>query len=136
MGQGRFDPKNILLVGVRNSYKDELKFMKEKGINVMNCDPLLTDIEDACDTIMEFSNGKELYLSIDIDVVDCIFAPATGYKKEVGGLTSRQILYLMKRLVQVKGLRAIDLVEINSKEDKKYNMITTKLGAKILAEFL
>ena len=32
-----------------------------------------------CDTIMEFSNGKELYVSIDIDFIDPVFAPATGY---------------------------------------------------------
>lgn len=131
-----FSARNILLVGVRNSWKDEMDFIKKSGIRVMDCDKLLLDIEDACDIIMEFSSGKDLYLSIDMDVVDCVFAPATRYKSEVGGLTSRQIIYLIKRMSKMKNLRAIDLVEINSVLDKKYGMITTKLGAKILGEFL
>lgn len=131
-----FPSENILLVGIRNSYKDELSYMEKKKIKVMNIDNVLVNIEDACDTIMEFASGKELYVSIDIDVVDPVYAPATGYKNEVGGLTSRQLLYLLKRINKIKKLKAIDLVEINAEEDKKYNGMTIKLGAKILGEFL
>ena len=54
---------------------------------------LLTDLEGACDGIMEFANNKELYVSVDIDVVDPVFAPATGHK-EIGGLSSRDLIYL------------------------------------------
>lgn len=131
-----FPVQNILLVGVRNSYKSEIAFIKKNRIRIIDCNSLLLDIEDICDTIMEFSSGKELYVSIDIDVVDPAFAPATGYKEESGGLTGREIIYLVSRLAKVKGLRAVDLVEINSVEDKKYNNKTVKLGAKILGEFL
>ncbi len=131
-----FPGESILLVGVRNSWKNETEFIKSHNIRVMDCDKLLLDIEDACDIIMEFSSGKELYLSLDIDVVDPAFAPATGYKNEVGGLTSRQLIYLIKRISKIKSLRAVDLVEINSVLDKEHNMITTKLGAKVLAEFI
>jgi agmatinase len=82
---------------------------------------------------MEFSSGKELYVSIDIDVIDPAFAPSTGYP-ETGGLTSRQFLYLIQRIKKIKTLRAVDLVEINEKKDK--DKITVKLGAKILAELI
>ena len=78
---------------------------------------IMLNIEDACDIIMEFSNGKELYVSLDIDVVDPAFAPATGYANEAGGLTSRQILYLIQRINKIKNLRAVDIVEINEKLD-------------------
>jgi arginase family enzyme len=84
---------------------------------------------------MEFSNGKELYVSIDIDVIDPAFAPSTGYP-EVGGLTSRQFIYLIQRINKIKNLRAIDLVEINEKQDKQNNNLTINLGAKILAELI
>ena len=97
---------------------------------------LLDDLQDTCDTIMEFSNGKELYVSLDIDVVDPSFAPATGYP-EPGGLTSREFIYLVQRINKMKNLKAIDLVEINAEKDKeKYNGITIKLGAKIIGELL
>lgn len=130
-----FPSKNILLVGVRNLWKDEISFLKEKKIRRIKMNQLLGDLQDTCDTIMEFSNGKELYVSIDIDVIDPVFAPATGYQ-EVGGLTSRQFLYLIQRINKIKNLRAVDIVEINIEKDKEFNDITVKLGAKILGELL
>ena len=132
-----FPAQNILLVGIRNSYPDELAYIKGKGIRTVSLNQILLNIEDACDVIMEFSSGKELYVSLDIDVVDPAFAPATGYANEVGGLTSRQILYLIQRINKIKNLRALDIVEINEKIDKeKFNGKTIKLGAKILGELI
>lgn len=128
-----FPAEDILLVGLRNSHKDEITFIKQNKIKTLSINNLTEDLADMCDTIMEFSNGKELYLSIDIDVIDPAFAPSTGYP-EPGGLTSRQFLYLVQRIKKIKNLKAIDLVEINEKNDKEG--ITCKLGAKIIAEFL
>jgi len=128
-----FPIENILLVGVRNMWRDEIQFVKEKGVKIISMNKLLEDLEDTCDTIMEFSNNKELYVSIDIDVIDPAFAPATGYI-EPGGLTSRQFIYLIQRINKIKNLKAVDLVEINP--DKDINNLTVKLGAKILGELL
>ena len=114
-------------------WKDEIQFIKEKRIKKISMNQLLEDLQDICDTIMEFSNSKELYVSIDIDVIDPVFAPGTGYK-EPGGLTSRQFIYLIQRINKIKNLKAIDIVEINP--DKDVNNLTTKLGAKVLAELL
>ena len=130
-----FNPKNVLLVGIRNSYKEELDFIKKNGIRIISMDQMLINLEDSCDTIMEFASGKQLYLSLDIDVVDPSYAPSAGYL-EVGGLSSREIIYLVKRISKVKSLKAVDIVEINSERDKKKDNITIKLGAKILSEFL
>lgn len=131
--QSGFSPENIFLIGVRNSDPSEIVFLKKQGIKVMNMNQILENLEDSCDTIMEFSKDKELYVSIDIDVVDPAFAPGTRYK-EPGGLTTRQFLYLIQRLNKVKNLRAVDIVEINPDKDTKD--LTIKLGAKILAELI
>jgi agmatinase len=128
-----FPKENVLIVGLRNVWKDEIKFLKENKIKTLSMNNLTEDLQDMCDTIMEFSNGKELYVSVDIDIIDPVFAPATGYP-EPGGLTSRQFVYLIQRIKKIKTLRAVDLVEINEKQDKEG--ITIKLGAKILAELL
>ncbi len=130
-----FPSENILIIGLRNSEKTEIKFMKEKGIKQISINSILEDIDNIADTIMEFTNGKEVYVSIDIDVIDPAFAPATGYPV-AGGLTSRQFLYLIQRIKKMKNLKAVDIVEINSEKDKEFNMITTKLGAKILSELI
>ena len=132
IGEG-FPIENILIVGLRNVWKDEIKFLKENKIKTLSMTNLTNDLPDMCDMIMEFSNGKELYVSVDIDFIDPVFAPATGYP-EPGGITSRQFLYLIQRIKKIRTLRAIDIVEINEKKDK--DRITVKLGAKILAELL
>ena len=130
-----FPPENILLVGVRNADLAETSFIKEKGIRTLSVDRLTEDLHETCDTIMEFSNNKELYVSIDIDVVDPVFAPSTGYP-EIGGLTSRDFLYILKRINKIKNLKAVDLVEINEKQDSNFGNITVKLGAKIVSELI
>lgn len=130
-----FPAENILLVGIRNSDIKEINFLKKKNIRVIDINKLLLNIEDVCDTIMEFSNKKELYVSIDIDVIDPAFAPAVSYR-EPGGLTSRQFIYLIQRINKIKNLRAVDIVEINPDKDKMHDNITVKLGAKILGELL
>ncbi|MCK5149755.1 arginase family protein [Candidatus Pacearchaeota archaeon] len=130
-----FPAENILLVGVRNIWEDEKKFLEKNSVRMISINNLLKDLENSCDTIMEFAFGKELYVSIDIDVIDPAFAPATGYP-EPGGLTSRQFIYLIQRINKIKNLRAFDIVEINSEKDKQNNNMTIKLGAKILGELI
>lgn len=128
-----FPTENILLVGIRNSDQNELIFLKEKRIKMISMNQLLDDLQGTCDSITEFSNGNELYVSLDIDAIDPAFAPGTGYI-EPGGLTSRQFIYLIQRINRIKNLKAIDLVEINP--DKDVGNITVKLGAKILSELI
>jgi agmatinase len=130
-----FPAENVLLVGIRNSWKTETKFLKENEIKTISMDNFLENFDDACHTIMEFVDGRELYVSLDIDVVDPVFAPSTGHA-ESGGLSGRQMLYLIKKINKIKSLRAIDLVEINSKKDEEKGNVTVKLGAKIVGELI
>ena len=128
-----FPAKNILMVGVRNPWKDEMTFLKKKNIKVITMNQLMENLQDMCDAIMEFSGGKDLYVSIDIDVIDPAFAPGTGYR-EPGGLSTRDFLYIIQRINKIKNLRGIDIAEINP--DKDRDNLTVKLGAKILGELL
>tara|TARA_Y100000034_G_scaffold130298_1_gene188349 strand:- start:373 stop:1185 length:813 start_codon:yes stop_codon:yes gene_type:complete len=130
-----FPTENIFLVGVRNLNLKENKFLKENNIKIISMNQLLENLQETCEIIMEFSNKKELYVSIDMSFVDPLFAPSTSHK-EVGGLTSRQFIYLIKRMNKIKTLRAVDIVEINEGEDKKHGNMTLKLGAKILSELI
>ena len=128
-----FPTEDILLVGVRNMWKDELIFLKKNNIRTISMNQLLDNLQETCDIIMEFSNNKELYVSVDVDIIDPVFAPGTGYI-EPGGLTSREFIYLIQRINKIKNLKAVDIVEINPKKDREG--LTVKLGAKILAELL
>jgi len=145
-----FPTENILLVGVRSHQKKDLDFLKKSKIQQINLNSIEEDIDNIADTIMEFAGGKELYVSVDIDVVDSAFAPATDYP-EPGGLTSRQFIYLIQRINKMKNLRAVDIVGINSEKanfenkiskfpsqvrEKDKDNLTIKLGAKILSELI
>ena len=130
-----FPVENILLVGVRNSDVQESEYLKDKGIKIISINDLNNDLQEITDIITEFANGKELYVSIDIDVIDPAFAPSTGYA-EPGGLTSRQFLYILQRINKIKNLKGVDIVEINSEKDKERDNMTIKLGAKILSELI
>jgi arginase family enzyme len=128
-----FPTENILLIGIRNSDQSETTFLKENKIKMISMNQLLEDLQGTCDSITEFSQGNELYVSVDIDIIDPAFAPGTGYI-EPGGLTSRQFIYLIQRINRIKNLKAVDIVEINPEKD--IGNLTVKLGAKILSELI
>ncbi|MEA3329869.1 MAG: arginase family protein [Nanoarchaeota archaeon] len=129
-------PENIYLIGLRKIELEERRFLNLRGIKYIEMEKI-QDFEIFCDGIMEFANKKNanVYLSIDIDIVDPAFAPSTGYL-EPGGFSAREILYFAKRLALLKSLKAIDIVEIDCEKDKQKENITVKLGARILQEFL
>jgi len=128
-----FPKENILLIGARNLWKEEIEFLGKSKIKRIGIDEINLNMEEAADIITEFASGKNLYVSIDIDVIDPAFAPSTGYK-EPAGLTSRQFIYIISRLSKMKNLKSADIVEVDSEKDKDF--ITVKLASKILAELL
>ena len=129
-----FPSDKIILISTRNFYEDEINFLEENNINVISMDVIREDIEEVCDLIMERARKSSgFYISIDIDSVDPAYAPGTGYL-EPGGLTSRELIYFLKRLRLLDNFKGADIVEINPSKD--VNGMTVKLGAKLLAEMI
>ncbi len=128
------DSKNIILIGTRKWSSDEIEFLKKHNIRVFSMRQIFeTGVKEICDTVMENSRQwSNLYISIDIDVVDPAYAPGTSCI-EAGGLSSRELIYFVQRLKLLKNFKMADITEINPKKD--INNMTSKLGAKIIAEF-
>jgi len=126
-------PENIILVGIRNSDPDEIKFLKEYKIKYFPMSVIADEgKETVCDAVMAAAKKFDaLYLSIDLDAMDAAFAPGVTYP-EVAGLTSREFLYFLQRIKKLKNLKAADIVELNP--DKDINNITALLAAKIVVE--
>ena len=83
---------------------------------------------------MEIANTfSELYISIDIDVLDPCYAPGTGYL-EPAGLSTLELIYSLKKLKILKNLRRVDLVEVNPEKDT--NNLTINTAKKILKVFI
>ncbi|MBL7054563.1 arginase family protein [Candidatus Woesearchaeota archaeon] len=133
--EGKLKKENLIIVGLRSWHKSEHKFLKENKIKFFSMKEIANEnIHEVCESIMSVAkNFDGLYVSIDIDVVDPAFAPGTGYP-EPAGMTSRELLYFLKKLKLLKNLKALDLVEINPEKD--VNEMTVKLGAKILSEMV
>ncbi len=67
-------------------------------------------VNGAIDAILDRAEHLPVYLSVDIDVLDPAFAPGTG-TPEVGGLTSRELLRVLRGLGDLE-LVAADVVEV------------------------
>jgi len=132
--EGGFPGNKVILISARNFHHTELEFIKQKGITLISMGVLQEDLQGVCDLVMERARGASgFYLSIDIDAVDPAHAPGTGYL-EPGGMSSRDLIYFVKRLSLLDNFRGADVVEINPEKD--INRMTVKLGAKLLAEMI
>jgi agmatinase len=126
------DPKRVILLGVRKIEPEEKKFLDEKGVKVFG---EIEDAEAVADYVTENANGHDVYFSLDIDVLDPAHAPGVNYQ-EVNGLTSKEFFYLVRRILRIKTLRAMDIVEAVPEKDEKYDYRTIKVCSKVVEEFL
>ncbi len=129
-----FNPGSVILVSTRNIWEEETEFLKKNKILIIKMELLMEDLEGVCDLLMERArNASGFYISVDIDAVDPAFAPGTGYL-EPGGLSSRELIYFIKRLNLLKNFKGADIAEINPSLD--VNGMSVKLGAKLLSEMI
>jgi len=109
----RLKPEHVIILGTRSYNEVELDFMKEKGIRYVPARELdRIGVEAAVALARQRLAGVgNIYLTIDIDVADPACAPGTG-APVAGGPGSRQVLDLVRGLVEGLPIRAMDLVEI------------------------
>jgi len=123
-----FSPENIVLIGVRKIEDKEKLFLDDKQIKYFSSE---WDLEGAADYITERANGKNVYVSIDVDLFNPCEAPAVNYPEPVG-FSSKEFFYLFRRILHIKTLKGFDIVELVPEKDEKYDLRTTKLIVKIL----
>jgi len=90
-----------------------VKVGRERGTTIMT----INDVESlGIDKVAEMAlevawkGAKAVYLSFDIDSIDCGFVPGTGWP-EPGGFLPREALKLMQRVAK-EGLCAMEVVEV------------------------
>lgn len=122
--------ENVFLIGARKMWDVEKDFLKEKGVNVFSD---VEDFESFADVLTERVRGKKVYVSLDIDVLDPAFAPGVNFPEALG-FSSKELVYLLKRIFHLKELKGFDIVEVVPEKDKEE--VTIKIAARILKEFL
>ena len=119
-------PHRVFQMGIRSCTRDELSYAYKN--TQLYADVLL----DVVAEVKEKIQGRPVYFTLDIDVIDPAYAPGTG-TPEAGGFSSREVLQLM---LELKSLNIVgfDVVEISPPYDAAD--ITAILGAKIIREAL
>jgi agmatinase len=116
--EGLLLPDRSVHLGIRGPLYDSADLDDDRrfGFSVIRSADLETlGLDEVIGRIRERTAGVPVYLSIDIDVLDPAFAPGTG-TPEMGGLTSRELLHVLRRL-DGAGIVAADVVEVSPAYD-------------------
>jgi agmatinase len=95
-------------LGVRSISREEMRYAREIGLKVVFAEKLLAEGIDCID--IDFI-PENIYLSIDVDVLDPSIMPATG-APEPGGLDWYQAVHLLERIISGRRILGVDFVEL------------------------
>ena len=128
------DQRDVCLVGLRSWEDQEIDLIENGHMHVFTA----ADVAEigmksvAHDVRMVLSRCDAVHISLDIDCLDPSVAPGTGIP-EFGGLTSRDVLTLLKSL-QGLPLVGLDVVEVAPEIDPSEATVFAAL--KIVMEFM
>ncbi|ODS36735.1 agmatinase [Candidatus Altiarchaeales archaeon WOR_SM1_SCG] len=123
--------ENLYGIGIRSAYRDDFIYAKNNNINFVPYHEIRDNGIDVVDNLLEKIKGK-LYLSIDMDVVDSALAQGVE-NPEVEGISSQQLLELIRKIFRKCDVFCCDVVEVAPKYD---NGITSILAARAIFEIL
>jgi guanidinobutyrase / D-arginase len=102
------------------------------GFAQISTDDVAAGIAPVAERVLERVGDTPVYVSVDIDVLDPAHAPGTG-TPEAGGLTSRELLALLRALAPARVVGA-DVVEVCPAYDQ--SEITAVAAAHVLYELV
>ncbi|MBX6378474.1 MAG: agmatinase family protein [Clostridia bacterium] len=114
-------PTNLVQIGIGGWQvpRPGVRVARERGTTVLTVRDVVEvmGIEKAAEVALEvaWKGASAVYLSFDIDSVDCGFVPGTGWP-EPGGFLPREALQLL-RLVAREGICAMEVVEVSPPYD-------------------
>ncbi|WP_029898384.1 arginase [Desulfohalovibrio reitneri] len=114
-------PQDVVILGAKDVDPGELEFLRREGVKLYTT----FDIEnlgmarvvaEAIETVSRDTDA--VYVSFDADVMDPKVAPGTGIMTK-GGLTYREISYIMRAIGRDVELAGFDVIEVNPLMDKR-----------------
>ncbi|MEM8951707.1 MAG: agmatinase family protein [Pseudomonadota bacterium] len=129
--------KNLVQVGIGGWQvpRPGVKEARKRETNVLTIDDMeKLGIEKTAEIALELAwDGVDaVYISFDIDSVDCGFVPGTGWP-EPGGFLPREALKLLGLVVK-EGICGLEVVEVSPPYDT--SDITALLGTRVVVEAL
>jgi agmatinase len=120
----------ILPVGVRSLSHGESRFINEAGLTPFYARDLISGKVTAQQIVDSLS--KEVYITIDLDVLDPSIMPAVG-TPEPGGIGWYELLGLLSEVARAKQIVGFDLVELCPKEGpSSCAFLAAKLAYKLI----
>ncbi len=122
--EGHVEGRHFIQVGLRGAWpgKEGFEWMRDNGVRYHT----MAEVEKrGWEAVMQRvlaeakENGRKLYISFDVDVLDPAYLPGTGTPVP-GGLTMREALPIVRRLCAENDLIGFDLVELDPLLDTSY----------------
>ena len=110
--EGLIDLEHSMHVGIRGPLYavSDLPDSERLGFATLTCVDVEQGLSAALDRMRDRLGAAPVYVSVDIDVLDPAHAPGTG-TPEAGGLTSRELLVMLRALAGLEVVSA-DIVEV------------------------
>jgi len=129
--------KNLVQVGIGGWQvpREAVKVARERETNIITmADMERMGVDKTAEMALEMAwDGADMvYMSFDIDSVDCGFVPGTGWP-EPGGFLPREALTLASK-VAAQGICGMELVEVSPPYDT--SDITALLGTRVIVDVL
>jgi len=126
------DLDRTLLIGIRVPEAEEVDFIASRGLKVITPAHILEQgIVSVRKELEKLYNGAPLYMSLDLDVLNGCEVPGVE-NPEPGGLSSRELLYLVESLAPQ--LSSCDIVELSGETDPAG--ITAKTAARLAIDIM
>ena len=122
-------PTNVYSFGIRSGMKEEFDWAKENDMHISKFEVL-----EPLKEVLPSLDGRSVYVTIDIDVLDPAHAPGTG-TVDAGGITSRELLASI-HAIAASGVNVVgfDLVEVSPVYD--HSDQTANTASKLLREMI
>lgn len=125
-------PKEIIEIGIRSASLEEKEFVdRVKNVTIFTANDTKEKFENIKDKINRINEDEPIYLSIDMDVLDPLYAPEVGNPIPNG--ISPEIIENILKILANKNVVGFDLVEVAT---SKLGDPTAVTGSKIIYDFL
>lgn len=131
---GLIEPGAMLSIGIKGplNRRDDLDYARSKGITLLTYDRWRKEGEAVICDFLRRVQGRDTYITFDIDCVDPAYAPGTG-TPSIGGFTSAEALAMIRSLRGVNIVGA-DVVEVLP--DRDIAGITSLLASHVIFELI
>ena len=127
-----YDNVKVVSFGIRNLSKAEMLYYENNRdkVEIFWCkDKKKWNLSK----LQKLFNGKNVYITFDVDAFDASIMPATG-TPEPGGLLWDEVLPIIKKVCQISNVIGADINELAPiKNFNSYNFLVAKLAYKILS---